>query len=464
MTSDMQVASRLTDGFVGGRRLPEQPAEQEVERALALATASMPRLRRLSGGDRAAILRRVGAALASAKRELATEMVAESGYLTYRDMVLEVERAIEVFDLSAALALTGTDETVNVDATARGRGAMAFVRRVPIGPVLGITAFNGPLLIAAHKAAPAIVAGAAVILKPSPRVPRSTIRLAELVVAAGWPAEAIAVLSVDDETTMRLVRDPRLPVVSFTGGSFGWRLKEAVPRKRVHLELGGVGAVIVDDDADLDDAAEQCAIGAFVRSGQACISVQRVYALPGAFDGMVQRLRDRVGAMRLGPPDDETADVGPMVDEAAALRVEALIADARDRGAEVAVGGARDGAYVEPTLIVGATADMAILRREAFGPVLAISRVGSLEEAVAETNAVGGAIHAGVFSNDLDRALSAADAIEAGGVIVNGSTAWRSDNMPYGGVGQSGFGREGIASMVDEITEPKVIVLRRRTP
>jgi acyl-CoA reductase-like NAD-dependent aldehyde dehydrogenase len=215
-------------------------------------------------------------------------------------MALELERTIEVFSLSAAVAREGIDGTVNLDAALRGKDTIGIVRAEPIGPVLGITAFNGPMLIAAHKIAPAIVAGTTVIIKPSPRVPRSAVLLARYVVQAGWPADALAVLPLDNDATMRIIHDPRLPLITFTGGDVGWKIKDAVPRKRVHLELGGVGAVIVAADADLELAAEQCTAGGFVRSGQACLAVQRIYVEQAAYERFAGLMAARVQALVTG--------------------------------------------------------------------------------------------------------------------------------------------------------------------
>jgi acyl-CoA reductase-like NAD-dependent aldehyde dehydrogenase len=450
----------LAEGFLGGAR--RTLTDEEVECAVAGAVEIAPTLRRMSSDDRAVILERVARRLAGDADRLATALTAESGFLTHRDMVLEVQRAVEVFTHAAAVARVGIDETLNVDAVARARDAIGVVRHEPIGPVLGITAFNGPLLIGAHKVAPAILAGTPIVLKPSPRVPAAAIALAEAVVGCGWPATALAVLPVDDEATMRLIRDPRLPVVSFTGGSFGWVIKDAVPRKRVHLELGGVGAVIVAADADLETAAAECAAGGFVRSGQACIAVQRIYVQRPAYERFTDMLSGHVGALVTGDPNDPRTAVGPLVDEAAAIRVMEMIDDAVSKGARVVCGGTREGRIVAPTVLADVTPEMSITQREAFGPVVAVAAVENLADAVEATNAVPGAIHAGVYTSDLDVALTVADAIRAGAVIVNGPCSWRVDHMPYGGVGDSGFGREGIRAMVGEYTEPKVLIVRHR--
>lgn len=452
----MAEAERIC--LVAGETKPVDAAR--VEQAVASASACAEAVRRTSSYDRAAVLDRIARALEADAAATARALAEESGYLTVKDMTLEVERAIDVFTLAAAYVRTGTSEALNVDAVERARGTVAHIRREPVGPILGITAYNGPLLIAAHKLAPAIAAGAPIVLKPAPRVPRAAVALARRAIDAGWPPEAVAVLDVDNDTTMALVRDPRLPVVSFTGGAFGWAIKEAAPTKRVHLELGGVGAVFVAADANIALAAKECAAGGFVRSGQSCISVQRIYVERPRYAAFVEAFAAQVAELR---PHTQGA-IGPMVDEAAARKVEAVIADAVGKGASVVCGGDRQGAYVAPTVLAGATPRMTVMRKEVFGPVVAISAVDTADEAVAEMNAVAGAIHHGVYTASIDLAFRLSDAIRAGGVIVNGPGTWRVDHMPYGGTGMSGFGREGVRFAVEEFTEPKVIVVRPSTP
>ena len=334
----MSEGKRL--GFIAGEKRPIGP--EQVERAIALAAASADKVRRTSSFDRAAILDKVVASLAESAAEIAQALADESGYLSVKDMQLEVQRAIEVFTLTAAYARTGMSEILNIDAVERARGAIGYIRREPIGPILGITAYNGPLLIPSHKIAPAIAAGAPIVIKPSPRVARAALELARRVVVAGWPGEAIAVVDVDNEATMALVRDPRLPVISFTGGAVGWKIKEMAPMKRVHLELGGVGAVFIAADGNVALAAQECATGGFVRSGQSCISVQRIYVERSRYDEFVQLFVARVEDMQPG----SAGAISPMVDEAAAKRVEAVIVDAVSRGATVACGGDRQGALL----------------------------------------------------------------------------------------------------------------------
>lgn len=458
----MAAGTETHEAFIGGERRPLTDPAGAVEAAVAGAVRAGDAARALSDAERAAILDRIAVALRERAVPLADELAREAGCLTRKDMVGEIERAIDVATLTAAAAREGFDEVVNLDGSSRGRDAISLVRRVPYGPMLGITAFNGPLLIAVHKVCPAIAAGVPVVLKPSPRVPRAAVALAELVVAAGWPADALAVVPVDNELTMRLVRDERLPVISFTGGMVGWEIKDAVPRKHVHLELGGPGAVLVAADADLDEAAAQCVQGGFVRSGQACLAVQRIFAVREVHDALVAKLAAEVEKLAVAGRDPGDPDVGPLVDGAAADRVWALVEDARERGAEVVTGGERDGDVITPTLLAQVTAEMAVMRREVFGPIIAVVAVDSLGEAVPEANSIGGMLQAGVFSRDIDLALTLADKLDAGSVIVNASNAWRIDSMPFGGTGMAGSGREGVRAMVREITTTKNVVIRHR--
>ncbi|MGW9331770.1 aldehyde dehydrogenase family protein [Bosea sp. NPDC055594] len=433
---------------------------EAVEDAIARLAAAAAKIRATSSHDRAAILDKMAVSLAGDLESIAQALAEESGYLSFSDMKLEVQRTVEVFQLAAAYARVGMSEVLNVDAVERARGAVGYIRREPIGPILGITAYNGPLLIPAHKLAPAVAAGAPLVLKPSPRVPRAAIELAKRVVAAGWPAEAVAVLDLDNDATMALVCDERLPIVSFTGGEIGWTIKDMVPRKHVHLELGGIGAVLIAADANLDQAARECAAAGFVRSGQSCISVQRIYVEQPVYQAFVEKFVMQVAPMQIGGP----AAISPMVDAASAQRVKLLIDDAVGKGAKLACGGTRSEAMLEPTVLLGATAEMTVMRKEAFGPIVAVSPVASLESAIDEINAVSGSIHHGIYTASIDAAFHAADRIRAGGVIINGPATWRVDHMPYGGTGTSGFGREGIRYAVEQFTEPKVIIVRPTSP
>lgn len=442
----------MRSGLVAGMVRPMSAAL--VEEAICLAQQSFSRTRAMSSFDRATVLEGLARALVADAAGIAKSIVAESGYLNEHDMLFEVQRAVEACTMTAAHVRSGLSEALNLDSVERARGTIGILRRVPIGPVLGITAFNGPLLIGVHKVAAAIGAGAPIILKPAPRVPQAAMALARLLIASGWPAEGIAVLDADDGTTMALIQDARLPVISFTGGDFGWKIRAAVPRKRVHLELGGIGAVLVAADADLERAARECAVAAFVRSGQSCISVQRIYVVASAYQQFVRLFRDHIETA------DRAAPVDPLVNEAAACRVQDLVTDALQHGARRLLGADRVGSFLPRTLLVDASDAMRVMREEAFGPVVAVQAVSCIDEGVRKINAVSGAIHHGIFTQDIDAAMDMAERIVAAGVVINGPGTWRVDHMPYGGIGSSGTGREGARHGIEEFTDVKVIVLR----
>ncbi|OWT63647.1 aldehyde dehydrogenase family protein [Candidimonas nitroreducens] len=427
-----------------------------IENCLEATSAIFAHVKSTSPAHRADILDAIADKLKASVKETAATLVAEADYLSRSDMEFECERAAELFKLASAQVRIGMTETLQVDVVERGQGAIGYVKREPIGAILGITAFNAPLLIPAHKMAPAIGIGAPIVIKPSPRVPRAAVELVKLALEVGWPAEAISVLNVSDSETQALIKDERLPVVSFTGGRFGWVIKEMIPRKHVHLELGGVGAVIIMGDANIRLAAKECAAGAFVRSGQSCISVQRILVEQGRYGEFVDLFGLQVKALAA----EGDVPLGTMVDEGSAARVEALVQEAVDNGAQVVCGGARSGARIEPTVVRDAKPTMKVMRAEAFGPVVAIMPFANIEDAVAEVNAVGGAIQHGLYTANIDLALAVADRIHAGGVIINGPSTWRLDHMPYGGVGDSGYGREGVRYAMLEFTRPKAVVIR----
>jgi len=329
-----------------------------------------------------------------------------------------------------------------------------LVRRVPRGPVLGIAPFNFPLNLVAHKVAPALAVGAPIVVKPAPAAPRTAALLAELLAETELPAGAVAVLPVDNETTQALVRDPRLPVVSFTGSvPVGWAIRDAVPRKHVVLELGGNAAVVVCEDADLVWAAQRTALFGMYQGGQSCIAVQRVYVLDAVFEEFQELLLAEVAALSL------TDDVGPLVDEAAAARVASWVDEAVAAGATALRGGPREGRLVPPTVLTAVPAGAKVLDEEVFGPVLVLQRVASVGEALAAVNDSRFGLQAGVFTRDLQVAFRAARELEVGGVIIGDVPSYRADQMPYGGVKDSGSGREGVRAAMHDLTEERVLVL-----
>ena len=342
-------------------------------------------------------------------------------------------------------------------------GRVAHVRRVPLGPVAGITPFNFPLMLVAHKVAPALAAGNPIIVRPASQTPVSSLLLGQIVLEAGWPEQGIAVVPSSTDDAAPLVEDPRIKLLTFTGSpAVGWGLKRRAGMKRVTLELGGNAPVIVHADADPAYAAERIAWGATVQSGQSCISVQRVYVHAALWDELVPALVARMQAFRAGDPLDDETDVGPLVDDAAADRVEEWLGEAVDAGAEILCGGARRGNLFPATVVAGVEEEMRIACQEAFAPLVGLFRFDRVEDAIRAAGASDFGLQAGLFTNDLRVVDQAFDELETGGLMVNDVPTFRVDHMPYGGVKQSGFGREGLRYAIEEMTELKLVTFNQR--
>ncbi|MFC4853331.1 aldehyde dehydrogenase family protein [Actinophytocola glycyrrhizae] len=436
------------------------PSADQVERAVAAAVGAEQTFRTTPAHVRAAALDHVSRGLAERAEEIAETITAENGK-PLRWAALEVNRAISTFRFAAEEARRFSGELQRLDTDPNAEGRLAVVRRVPRGPVLGIAPFNFPLNLVAHKIAPALAVGAPIIVKPAPRTPLSALLLGELLAETDLPEGAWSVLTVGNEETMALVKDPRLPVVSFTGsGPVGWSLMDAAPRKQVVLELGGNGAAVVCADwADLDFAAKRIATFSNYQAGQSCIAVQRVIVERPAAEAFLPKLLDAVTALRTGDPHDPDVEVGPLVDEAAAERVEKWVNEAVSAGAKLLAGGKRNGATVEPTVLSGVPFEANVWAEEVFGPVLSVSVVDSVDEAFAQVNDSKYGLQAGLFTKDVQVAFRARAELEVGGVIVGDVPSFRADQMPYGGVKGSGFGREGVRSAMADLTEERVMVL-----
>jgi acyl-CoA reductase-like NAD-dependent aldehyde dehydrogenase len=365
---------------------------------------------------------------------------------------VEVTRAISTFRWAAEEARRFSGELQRLDTDPSAEGRLALVRRVARGPVLGIAPFNFPLNLVAHKVAPALAVGAPIVLKPAPSTPKVALLLGELLAETDLPDGAWSVLHLSNEDTARLVEDPRLPVVSFTGsGPVGWGIKERVPRKHVTLELGGNAAAIVAPDwQDVEFAAQRIAMFAMYQAGQSCISVQRVYVHTDVYDAVAEAVVQHVNKL------DVAGDVGPLINDAAADRVEAWV---REASATVLTGGTRDGRTYAPTVLTDVPEDAKVSAEEVFGPVVTLTRVDSVEEAFDRVNASRYGLQAGLFTNDVRLAFRAAQRLQVGGVIVGDVPSYRADQMPYGGVKESGIGREGLRAAMDDLTEPRVLVL-----
>ncbi|MGI5506792.1 aldehyde dehydrogenase family protein [Lentzea sp. CA-135723] len=423
----------------------------DVEAAVARAAAVAPELAALPAHRRASALDHVSRRLAERAEEFAAAINADSGK-PLKWARIEVTRAISTFRWAAEEARRFSGELQRLDTDPSAEGRLALVRRVPRGPVLGIAPFNFPLNLVAHKVAPSIAVGAPIVLKPAPSTPAVAFLLAEVLAETDLPDGAFSILHLSNEDTARLVEDPRLPVVSFTGsGPVGWGIKERVPRKHVTLELGGNAAAIVAPDwPDLDFAAQRIATFAMYQAGQSCISVQRVFVHTDVYDAVAEAVVAHVNKL------DVAGDVGPLINDAAADRVAAWVEEA---AANVLTGGTRDGRTYAPTVLTDVPEDSKVNAEEVFGPVVTLTRVASVEEAFDRVNSSRYGLQAGLFTTDVRLAFRAAQRLQVGGVIVGDVPSYRADQMPYGGVKESGIGREGLRAAMDDLTEQRVLVL-----
>jgi glyceraldehyde-3-phosphate dehydrogenase (NADP+) len=458
----MSLEELVVTAPFGGKelaRIPSPPAE-DVETAVQRAVLAFEKTRVIPTFTRVAILRTVAAELERRRDDLARTIAAEAGK-PLKAARAEAERAAATFSAAAAALEAWKGEMLPLDVNAVSLGRWGVVKRVPLGPVLAITPFNFPLNLTSHKVAPAIAVGAPVIQKPASKTPLSALALREIVLEAGWPADAYVVLPISGAAAEGLVLDPRLPVISFTGsGAVGWRLKSLVPKKRVALELGGNAAVVVHSDADLDDAARRTASGAFSYAGQSCISVQRALVHRPVLEAFREKLLAAASTLVVGDPLDEKTDVGPMIAPAEAARVEAWVAEAVVGGATVLRGGTRVGECLHPTILANTTPSMKVEAQEVFAPVVTLNAYDDFEEALRRVNDSKYGLQAGVFTRDLARIQRAFDVLEVGAVLANDVPTWRADRMPYGGVKESGSGREGPAYAMEEFTEPRLLVIR----
>ncbi len=373
---------------------------------------------------------------------------------------IEVERAILTFTEAQEESKRLRGEWLPLDLEPSARGRSALVRRVPIGVISAITPFNFPLNLVAHKLAPALACGNAVVLKPAPQAPLTAMKLAALAMEAGLPPGRLNCLHLEASKAAPLVEDERVAMLSFTGSaSVGWALKAKAGKKRVALELGGSACAIVHRDADLAWAAARCAAGGFAYAGQSCISVQRILVHRTVLDAFLEAFLERVGRLKVGDPLDEEVDLGPMISEAEARRAESWVERARVAGAKVLCGGLREGAWLRPTVLLDVPADQDVLCEEVFAPVVSVEAFDGLEEAVAKANASRFGLQAGLFTRNIEAVFGVFDALEVGGLVLNDAPTWRADTMPYGGVKNSGQGREGVRYAIEEMTERKVMVL-----
>jgi acyl-CoA reductase-like NAD-dependent aldehyde dehydrogenase len=408
---------------------------------------------------RAAVLDRIRAAVIDRKEELARLLAVEAGKPVSAARV-ELDRTAFVFQQGSEEAKRIGGVVMPMDLMPHGENRWGLSRRFPLSPVSAITPFNYPLLLAAHKLAPAIACGATMVLKPPPQDPLSTMLLAGIVKDAGYPAGAISILPCTNDDAAPLLDDPRVRMISFTGSArVGWMIRQRAPMKRIALELGGNAAVLIEPDADIDRAVSRCVYGGYIYSGQSCISTQRILVHEKVYDAFLEKFLAAVSALRTGDPLDERTDVGPMIDEANAIRAEAWVHEAVKAGARVPFGATRKGAVLEPAVVLDSTSEMKVNCEELFAPVTTVRRYGDFDAALAMVNDSPYGLQAGLFTNDMRQILRAFEAIEVGGLIVNDVSGFRVDHMPYGGVKQSGLGREGVRYAIEEMTEIRLLVL-----
>jgi glyceraldehyde-3-phosphate dehydrogenase (NADP+) len=434
-----------------------QAGPDELERATVAAVEAFDATKRLPSYARRDALAHVAACIDRDADELATLLSRESGK-PIRDARGEVARGALTFRIAAEEATRINGEWLPLDWAPANKGRHGIVRRYPIGPVAGISPFNFPLNLAAHKVAPAIAAGCSIVLKPPSKDPLVMLRVAEYLAETDLPAGAVSILPMDRPTGDRMVSDDRFKLLSFTGSpSVGWKMKAEAGKKKVVLELGGNAGAIVDETANLDWAVERLVYGAFAYAGQVCISVQRIYVVRAIYDEFERRFAERVRDVKVGDPLDPATDLGPMVDVNAVQRTHGWVTDALRAGASAIVAGEPDGRWYGPTVLVDVPRDAMICSEEAFAPVVNLFPVDSFEAAMAEINDSRFGLQCGVFTSSLDRTLAAHDELEVGGVIVNDIPTWRTDAMPYGGVKDSGLGREGLRYSIEDMTEPRLL-------
>lgn len=428
------------------------------EVAVAEAVEASQRLRRLARFEIAAGLRKISDGIRDGREKFAMLIAAEAAK-PIRAARAEVDRAVATFAWAAGEAERFTGEVVPIDTFPTGRGKTATTRFVPRGVVYGITPFNFPLNLVAHKVAPALASGNAIIIKPSPRTPLTAFMLGEIFLASGLPKGALQIVPTEVGNLRAIYDDERVGMISFTGSdAVGWQIRAAAPRKHVSLELGGSAPVIVDESADIDTALTKCVGGAFGFAGQVCISVQRIFVHETHFDDFAARLANAAAAIVDGDPLDETTEMSVMIDEAAAIRAKAAIDEAIAGGASLLTGGRRERAFLDATVLTDTHSEMRVFSDEIFAPVVAVEKFSDFGDAIELANATRFGLQAGVFTNDLRNARRAGDELIFGGVNINDVPTFRVDNQPYGGVKASGFGREGVRYAMEEMCEVRVVV------
>lgn len=454
--SSVDVLNPFDNSLVGKVALANQG---DLDRAIERAQEGFQKTRALQSYERYEVLSSIASRIREQKEEFALGLVAEVGKPISAARV-EIERSITTFQYAAEEARRLGGDVIPLDIAAAGQNRYGIVRRFPIGVVLGISPFNFPLNLVAHKVAPAIASGNAFILKPATQASLTSLRLARVIESSGYPTAAFSVLPCTNALAERLVQDDRIKLFSFTGSPVvGWSLKSKAGKKKVVLELGGNAGVIVDRSANLEIAVQKNLLGSFVYSGQVCIKVQRIYVHAEIFEEYKSRFLEGARTLASGDPQRPDTVVGPVINSEAVDRILSWIEEAKDLGAKVLFGGGHIGRVIEPTVLMDVPAEAKVYCTEVFGPVVTLHKFDSIEEAVAGVNDSRYGLQAGLFSNDYHNIQYAYEHLEVGAVIINENPTFRVDNMPYGGIKDSGFGREGVRYAIEEMTEPKMLAL-----
>jgi acyl-CoA reductase-like NAD-dependent aldehyde dehydrogenase len=437
--------------------------EQAIDRGIAAAVEAAEPMARMAAYERQAVLMHCVGRFTERSEELAEALCIEAGK-PIRDSRGEVGRLIDTFRVAAEESVRITGEVMPLDISPRARGYSGMWKRVPIGPCSFIAPFNFPLNLAAHKVAPALAMGCPFVLKPASLTPIGALVIAEVLAETDLPEGAFSVLPCRRDGARLFTEDERLKLLSFTGSpAVGWKLKAQAGKKPVVLELGGNAAVVVDEDTDLDDAVERIVFGAFYQSGQSCIGVQRILAHEAVYDALRESLVSKTRALRMGDPRDEDTFIGPMISLAEAERLHGWIESAVAKGAKLLCGGKREGSMLEASLLEDVPTSEPLVCEEAFGPVAVLSRFASFDEALERVNDSVFGLQAGIFTRDLYKVQRAWDVLDVGGVVIGDVPSWRVDHMPYGGVKESGLGREGIRFAMEDMSEVRLLVIRTPT-
>ena len=432
-----------------------------IKAAIDAAAEAFPSVRRQPAHVRSALLERIARGIEDRSEEFAQLIVAEAGK-PIKYARTEVARAVMTFATAAAEVRRPEGEMLALDALPPGEGHTGWVRRFPVGVISAITPFNFPLNLVAHKVAPALATGNTMVVKPAPKTPLTALMLAEVLADSGVPAGQVNVVTCSNTDAPLLVSDPRVQMISFTGSpAVGWKLKERSGSRRITLELGGNAGCIVAASADLDSAVPLIGLGAFAQAGQSCISVQRIFVDDSRYDEFREAfIRWTSANAKTGDPSDPESIVGPMIDRGALQRIVSWVEEALCEGARVTFGGRVEGSFLHPTILEDVSPRSKVCTEEAFAPIVTLHRVANFAAALAQANDSRFGLQAGVFTADLNEAFLAFEELEVGGVMINQVPTYRVESMPYGGVKESGFGREGVRSAMESMTEPRCIVLR----